>query len=60
MNLHSKKIDVSEIVSIGCIKQHIMVRGNPQNPIILFIHGGLVYLIVVYQIVFRKKLNRIF
>ncbi|WP_304942218.1 alpha/beta fold hydrolase [Vallitalea guaymasensis] len=40
MNLHSKKIDISEMVSIGGIKQHIMVRGNPQNPIILFIHGG--------------------
>lgn len=41
MNYYSEKvINVSEMVNIGGIMQHIMVRGNTQNPVVLFIHGG--------------------
>lgn len=40
LNLYSQEIDTIQVIEIGKIKQSVNIKGNKNNPILLYLHGG--------------------
>ena len=60
-NINILKIDTTEIVQIGGIKQFISIKGNnKENPILLFLHGGPGTSLVESSEKFTEKLKNEF